>query len=129
MNNQEISAIGEKWKVSPEKVNEIIDSCNTPECRILQALQVGKEQAIYSYALQKRLSTDHRTIEQAVYRLRNYGFPIVGSSRGYYVAADWEEGKKCFDSLHSRAMATLKGIQKIRRTLKDAGAFDEDDRK
>ena len=128
MNNQEISAIGEKWGVSPEKVDEIINSREIPESRILRAIQIGKKQAIYSYTLQKRLSMDHRLIEQAVYNLRNEGFPIVGGNCGYYVASDWIEGKKCFESLHNRAMATLAGITKIRRTLKDAGAFDEDNR-
>ncbi len=127
MNDKKIKQYQKDWNISPEAVERILERKESPECRLLHVIQIGRDSAIYSALLQRALSLDHGMIERAAHNLRNVGFPIFGCADGYFMAMDIEEAAKALMSLRGRALATFTGSIHLYHFLKDAGAFDADE--
>lgn len=121
MKNSEILHLANQWGISTDIIMNLLENRDSLAYRFLRAVQIGSKHAIHSKELQKKLSVGHRDIEDAAFRLRGIGFPIIGNSAGYYAAADLTEGKECFELLYNRAMSTLHSLERIHETLEKEG--------
>lgn len=77
----------------------------------------GKERAVSSSCLQKRLSISSRTIRKIVNQLRNDGVPICSDENGYYYAGDKEEVLNSIYQMTSRIREIARAKNGLVRSL------------
>lgn len=77
----------------------------------------GRERAVSSNYLQKRLSISSRTIRKIVNRLRNEGVPICSDENGYYYAGDKDEVLNSIYQMTSRIREIFRAKNGLVRSL------------
>lgn len=69
-------------------------------CKLLQIYHVGKENAVHSKVLERKLGLNGRTIRRIISSLRQEGFPICSDESGYYFADTQQEINKTVSRLN-----------------------------
>ena len=77
----------------------------------------GRERAVSSNYLQKRLSISSRTIRKIVNQLRNDGIPICSDENGYYYAVDKDEVLNSIYQMTSRIREIARAKNGLVRSL------------
>lgn len=77
----------------------------------------GRERAVSSSCLQKRLSISSRTIRKIVNQLRNDGVPICSDENGYYYAGDRDEVLNSIYQMTSRIREIARAKNGLVRSL------------
>ena len=87
---------------------------------ILDYIESGEENAIHQKALAAAAGISCATLKKEIKTLRECGFNIVSSNRGYYIAESMEDLRRFVGSMSRAAASRFGSITAIRKITKFA---------
>ena len=89
--------------------------------RVVEAIPVGKENAVTREKLSQTLMMPDRQVRKCIQIARDAGVLIVNTGRGYYITDELDEIERQYWQDTRRALSVLARRREMRRILRDAG--------
>jgi biotin operon repressor len=84
---------------------------------ILHQLGQGEQHAIHKQPLAKRLGVHERIVRETIVEMRHTGIPIIGSQKGYYLAADIQDIQKAREYIKSYVKMLCRDMADYKRLI------------
>ena len=99
----------------------VIDKLPALVQRVVEAIPVGKENAVTREKLSETLMMPDRQVRKCIQIARDAGVLIVNTGRGYYITDELDEIERQYWQDTRRALSVLARRREMRRILRDAG--------
>lgn len=99
----------------------VIDKLPALVQRVVEAIPVGKENAVTREKLSQTLMMPDRQVRKCIQIARDAGVLIVNTGGGYYITDELDEIERQYWQDTRRALSVLARRREMRRILRDAG--------